>query len=115
MADSGVPAIEIDPAHWLIVGAILRSYVPDLEVWAFGSRARRAAKPYSDLDLAIISETPLPAALAAAMAEAFSQADLPWKVDLLDWNSVSPEFKALIERDSVCVQPAAPPPACQAP
>src|SRR5580700_2502227 len=51
------PAIEIEPDHWRIVRDILRRRVPGRPVWAFGSRARRTAKPYSDLDLAIITQT----------------------------------------------------------
>lgn len=47
--------IDIAPRDWVDVLNILREQVPGLEVWAFGSRARRAAKPYSDLDLALMT------------------------------------------------------------
>src|SRR5580693_4771792 len=79
------PAIEIEPHHLAIVRDILRRRVPGNAVWAFGSRARRVAKPYSDLDLAIITDRPLPWAVAAALAEDFSDSDLPWRVDIVDW------------------------------
>jgi len=99
-----VPAIEIQPDHWAIVHDILRNHVPSLEVWAFGSRARRAAKPYSDLDLAIITHEPLSLEVSAAMAEAFSESDLPWKVDIVDWATTSPEFGQVLKRDRAVVQ-----------
>lgn len=38
-----------------IVKDILQQYVPMLSVWAFGSRVKGNHKPYSDLDLAIIT------------------------------------------------------------
>jgi len=102
MAD--VPLIDIRPDHWEIVRAILHTHVPQYEVWAFGSRATWQAKPYSDLDLAILTDEPLPLALSAALADAFSESDLPWRVDVLDWATTSPSFRAIVQRDKVVVQ-----------
>lgn len=79
-------------------------HVPQLPVWAFGSRATGKAKPYSDLDLAIISPEPMSLAQVAALAEAFSDSSLPWKVDIVDWASTSPAFRRIIERDKVVLQ-----------
>ena len=36
-----------------------------------------------------------------ALREAFDESALPWKVDLVDCRSVSPEFAAIIDRDGV--------------
>ncbi|MEI7512965.1 MAG: restriction endonuclease subunit S, partial [Candidatus Uhrbacteria bacterium] len=47
---------------------------------------------------------PLPLALSAALADAFSEADLPWRVDVLDWATTSPSFRAIVQRDKVVVQ-----------
>lgn len=63
--------------HWDTVRRILYQHVPQHAVWAFGSRARWSAKPYSDLDLAVITQQPLPLAVSAALAEAFSESNLP--------------------------------------
>lgn len=100
------PPIDIRPDHWQIVHRILRCHVPGYEVWAFGSRATRTAKPYSDLDLAIISDRPLPLALQAALAEAFSESDLPWKVDIVDWATTTAPLRQRIEQNKVVVQRA---------
>ena len=62
MSPQDTPDIDISPGQWNIVHDILQRHVPGHEVWAFGSRARRRAKPYSDLDLAIITQAPLPRA-----------------------------------------------------
>lgn len=101
-----VPAIDIRPEQWAIVRTILRRHVPGREVWAFGSRARGAAKPYSDLDLAILGEAPLGLAVTAALADAFSESDLPWKVDVVDWATTGEPFRRIIEKDRVVLQPA---------
>jgi predicted nucleotidyltransferase len=96
--------LDVRPAEWAIVSRILRSVVPGREVWAFGSRAAGTAKPYSDLDLALIGETPLSLDTLAALREAFSESDLPWKVDLVDWATTNAAFRKVIEAKRVVVQ-----------
>ncbi|MDR2991555.1 MAG: restriction endonuclease subunit S [Burkholderiaceae bacterium] len=98
------PLIDIRPDHWQIVRGILRKHVPQYEVWAFGSRAKWTAKEYSDLDLAVITSQPLPLNVSAALADDFSESDLPWKVDVVDWATTSEAFRKIIERDRVVVQ-----------
>lgn len=100
------PDIDVRPEHWDIVRRILSQHVPDRDVWAFGSRARHAAKPYSDLDLAVRGERPLGLAVLAALADDFSESDLPWKVDVVDWVTTSDSFRQVIEHDKVVVQRA---------
>ena len=72
-----MPPIDIRPDHWKIVQRILQEHVPDLEVWAFGSRAKWSAKEFSGLDLAIITDEPLPLDTSAALNKSFSDSDLP--------------------------------------
>lgn len=103
MADA-MPDIEIDPEHWAIVCDILLRDLADYEVWAFGSRARHAAKRYSDLDLAIMTEQPLPLALYAKVCDAFSESDLPWRVDVIDWASTGESFRNIIVDHHVVIQ-----------
>ncbi len=101
-----IPKIDIRPDHWEIVQKILIKHVPDYEVWAFGSRARWNAKQYSDLDLAIITDKPLPLALSADISDELSESDLPWRVDVVDWAATSETFRKIIELDKVVVQEA---------
>jgi predicted nucleotidyltransferase len=103
------PPVAMRPEHWRIVRDILRRHLPQAEVWAFGSRVTGTAKPYSDLDLAIVADQPLPLATRAALAEAFSESDLPWKVDLVDWATTGQPFRRIIERDKLIVQQGARP------
>ncbi|WP_295937342.1 restriction endonuclease subunit S [uncultured Xanthomonas sp.] len=98
------PQIDIRPDHWAIVRDILQRHVPQYAVWAFGSRAKWTAKEFSDLDLAIITDSPLPLATSAALAEDFSESDLPWRVDIVDWAETSETFRKIIERDRVVIK-----------
>ena len=104
---SKIPDIAITPEQWQIVAAILQKHIPNTTVWAFGSRAKHQVKPFSDLDLAIIGETPLPINLLAVMAEDFTELALPFKVDLVDlvdWAVASAGFRGIIDNFKVAVQ-----------
>ncbi len=98
------PPIDLRPDHWIMVRHILRAHVPQYDVWAFGSRATGTAKPYSDLDLAILTDRPLSLAVSAALADDFSESDLPYKVDIIDWAATDESFRRIIERHKVVVQ-----------
>lgn len=99
-----LPDIAITPEQWKIVSAILQKHVPDNEVWAFGSRATHTEKPYSDLDLAIISDTGLSLSQLAAIEHDFSESDLPFKVDVVDSAAISPAFREMIESHRVRIK-----------
>lgn len=88
--------IDLLPKHLEIVRAILRDRVPQCDVWAFGSRVAHRARPFSDLDLAIISDHALSFTKLGDLQEAFSLSDLPIKVDVLDWASVTEGFREII-------------------
>ena len=98
------PPIDLNLEDWIEVLQILQKYVPHLEVWAFGSRAKWTAKPYSDLDLALISSTPLSLEERAILVEAFDESSLPMRVDLVDWAGTRENFRKIIVRDKVVIQ-----------
>jgi len=87
-----------------IVEKILRRYVPDREVWAFGSRTRPPCKPFSDLDLAILGSEPLPLGVMVDLKDEFSESDFPYRVDIVDWATTSERFRKIIEQRYVPIQ-----------
>lgn len=101
---NALPAIDISPEQWGIVSRILEQHVPACTVWAFGSRANGSAKPYSDLDLCVVSQRTLGLDLRAQLAEAFSESDLPWKVDVVDWATTSEGFRQIIQAHKVVLR-----------
>ena len=92
--------IDITPEERAIVLRILNEIVPDREVRAFGSRVTGKAKPFSDLDLAIMGDEPLPLETRAQLEEAFAESELPWKVDVMDWAQADTEFRLYIHKKS---------------
>ena len=87
-----------------IVSDILSTHVPERPVYAFGSRAVGRARRLSDIDLAIGGEAPLTLRQRALLKEDFLESNLPMFVDVLDLHTVTPEFRARIEKDFVVVQ-----------
>ncbi|MEE7625147.1 restriction endonuclease subunit S [Methylobacter sp. Wu8] len=96
--------IDIRPDHLQIVQEILQRHVPQYAVWAFGSRAKWTAKDYSDLDLCVVSDKALDFRVLGALTEDFSESDLPYKVDVVDWATTSESFRKIIEQDKVVIQ-----------
>jgi predicted nucleotidyltransferase len=99
--------LAIEPRHLEIVRNVLSRLVPDREVWAFGSRAgggTHPPKPWSDLDLAVIGPAPLSLDEQAALSEAFSESDLPWRVDVVDGVTVSMVIQERIKAARLLIQ-----------
>ena len=101
--------IDLSPHHLETVKRILAEHLPDCEVRAFGSRATWTAWEYSDLDLAVVSPEPLDRRTSANLREAFAESDLPIRVDVVDWASLTDGFRQAIEADCVVLQQAATP------
>jgi predicted nucleotidyltransferase len=93
--------LQLLPGELEIVREILRRHVPEREVWAFGSRVKGRVKPYSDLDLAFLGDQPLPLSTQVDLAEDFSESDLPYKVDIVDWATTSERFRQIIRSEYV--------------
>ena len=99
-------SIDLNPHDLLEVLQVLDTYLPGVEVRAFGSRVRWTAKPYSDLDLALMTNQPLSLDQAAQLREALDETTLPFKVDVVDWSSTSETFRDIIQSNNVIIRPA---------
>jgi predicted nucleotidyltransferase len=89
--------MEVTPAHLQIVLNILERLAPEYEARVFGSRYAHTAKKYSDLDLVLVGRQRLAWRKLAKIKEAFEESTLPYRVDVLDWEATSPEFRKVIE------------------
>lgn len=98
------PAIDLRPAEWEIICDLLQRHLPEREVWVFGSRVKGSAKPFSDLDLAVLGSQPLTLSALADLADGFSESDLPFKVDIVDWATTSERFRKVIKDNHVVLQ-----------
>ncbi len=85
--------IHLKPGERERVREILKRRISNCEVWVFGSRVDGNPRPFSDLDLVLVSEKPLSFGLLAQLAEDFEESDLDFKVDLVELSRLSPSFR----------------------
>ena len=81
------------------------AYLPEIEVWAYGSRVGGAPRRYSDLDLVAFTERGL-SSQVSDLREAFEESDLPIRVDPFVWEELPDSFHRQIERQYVVLQRA---------
>jgi len=97
--------IYLEKKYLDIIRRILQRWLPNCEVWAFGSRVhRRGLKPFSDLDLVVITKHPLDMSHYGRIKESFSESDLPIRVDIVDWFQLSDSFKEIILKEHERIQ-----------
>jgi uncharacterized protein len=91
--------IDLRPKDFTIVQDILSGVLPinETRVFAFGSRVSGLAKRGSDLDLALDLGRPLTRAERHSLADQFEACDLPYTVDVIDLQTISPSFKAIVQ------------------
>jgi len=99
--------MKLEKHELAMVRHTLTDVVPSHEVRAFGSRVHgQRLKPFSDIDLVVMTEIPLPSYLLGELKERFSESDLPYKVDIVDYALASPEFQRIIEQNYEVLQPS---------
>ena len=86
---------------------MLARYVPQVQIWAFGSRIKGTARASSDLDLVLFAEDSDKPRLAV-LREALEESLLPFAVDTLVWNDISTEFQKHIASNFIELQKAVP-------
>jgi predicted nucleotidyltransferase len=98
--------LQIDEKHFEIVRQIFQEILGGVvaHVYVFGSRAKNIADKYSDLDLAIDcyeNNKMLLSKLLLKLAIEFENSLLPYKVDIIDLDKISKNFRSEIETDFI--------------
>ena len=91
--------IQLKPNHWKIIKDILNQY--PYQFYAFGSRVKQTSRPFSDLDLCY--KTEIPDHILTEIKGQFSDSDLPFIVELINWNQCTTEFQELIAKDLIAI------------
>jgi predicted nucleotidyltransferase len=63
------------------------------KVMIFGSRALQKNRPYSDVDICLKASKPVPFSVLSQLSEELEDSDIPYRVDLVDFHSMSFQFK----------------------
>ena len=92
--------------HRETIEALLREHLPDVEVWAYGSRVTGRSHEGSDLDLVLRSPRldEIPADRFADFVEALRGSSVPFLVEVHDWARLPERFQREIERTHVVLR-----------
>ena len=91
------------PRHRRMLEALLQEHLPDVEVWAYGSRVDGRGHDGSDLDLVLRGPDleRLPVDTLADFEEAVRESNIPFLVEAHDWAYLPERFHHEIEQDHV--------------
>lgn len=95
--------LRLESRHREQIEALLRMHLPDVEVWAYGSRVNGCSHDGSDLDLVLRSPdlSPISYDVLSALRRAFNDSNIPILVEVRDWAQLPESFRREIERGYV--------------
>jgi predicted nucleotidyltransferase len=98
-----MPVLSIAPRHLALITKILDEHVPDMEVWAYGSRINGDSHEGSDLDLVVRNSKDLDSPLRnlVELRAALSGSSLPFLVDIMDWARLPEAHRREVEKRHV--------------
>jgi uncharacterized protein len=105
---SAIESLSVKPKHLTTLNQLLLTYVPQAQVWAFGSRSRGEGHECSDLDLVLRNPTHLTTPLEgfSDLKEALEASNLPFFVDMHDWARLPNSFHQQIADNYVVLRTA---------
>ena len=95
--------LHLSPKHRRALEALVRTHLPDVEVWAYGSRVTELSHDGSGLGLAVRGPEleKIPADRLEDFEEAVRESNIPFLVEAHDWARLPERFHHEIERDHV--------------
>ena len=93
--------IAIPVSHLRYLTEQIELYIPRATAWAFGSRVKWSHRPMSDLDLAVHCDKETAKRILPKLNEVFVESDLPFKVQLLDFNRLPENMQENIKKKYV--------------
>ena len=98
-----VEGLHLSPRHRKEIEALLRKHLPDVEVWAYGSRVNGQSHEGSDLDLVLRGPklAEIDTSQLADFIEALQDSTIPFLVEARDWTRLPESFHCEIDREYV--------------
>ena len=90
----------LHPRHRAILESLLEAHLPEVEVWAYGSRVNGRGHEGSDLDLVLRAPglKRIARERLANLEESLRESRIPFLVEAKDWASLPEHFHEEIER-----------------
>lgn len=95
--------INLEEKYLNILKSILSRY-SSYNFYLFGSRITASIKPFFDIDLLYFDSIPNKEIME--LEEALEESNIPYKVDLVEYNKCADEFKKIIGDNYICITPS---------
>ena len=89
--------IAVSSEEFEIIIKILKAHIKKGKVYAFGSRYKNNNRKFSDFDIAIDTGEKLSFEFLNILKDSFEESDLPYRVDIIDYNNISDKFKKIVD------------------
>lgn len=99
-----VKSIDVTKEQLQTIKGLLKAYIPNAEVWVYGSRAKWTSRPQSDLDMVAFVDDEVTRKKIPSLKEAFEESSLPFKVDFFIWDEVPDQFHENIKKERYVLQ-----------
>jgi len=76
--------------------ALISALIPNAKIYLFGSRARGTHASRSDIDIALDAGQELKPVAVGEVIDVLAGTDIPYKIEVVDFHSVSEEMKKSI-------------------
>jgi uncharacterized protein len=86
-----------------LVDTIRQFLGKDIRIMIFGSRVRGTARKFSDVDVAVLDQNPIQNTKFTKIKEYINTSKFRYLVDLVDVNSISPEFRKVVQETGIVV------------
>ena len=98
--------LHLPPKHRRMLEALLRKHLPNVEVWAYGSRVNGRSHDGSDLDLVLRGPglKEISSDQVGDFEEAVRASNIPLLVEARDWTRLPERFHREIEREYVVLE-----------
>ncbi len=95
-----IPKLDLKLKYRAMLEELFQQYLPEIEVWAYGSRTNGRSHDGSDLDLALRSPdlSPIDPERLSTFIEAYRESNIPFLVEARDWAQLPCYFHDEIER-----------------
>jgi predicted nucleotidyltransferase len=106
MPAAELSSLRLPEPHLRKIQFILHQYVPQAEVWAYGSRVTEAGHEASDLDLVVRDPINLQTECPYffKLKEALIESNVPIRVDIVDWARIPDSFQRIISNRYIVLQ-----------
>ncbi len=95
--------LHLESRHRTVLEALLREHLPEVEVWAYGSRVNGRSHDGSDLDIVLRGPglVEIPIARIEDFREAVRESSIPFLVEARDWARLPERFHNEIDRSHI--------------